>query len=335
VAIILLTLLAVIACSTIISEEQSFGEFMNFQKQFGKKYATIEEFNVRYGIFKRNMELVTLKQQYAVKQNARNYSGVTKYMDVSAAEFARTHLNLKITVDDIVKAQTAPAMKLTEGVAPDSHDWRDHDAVTQVKDQGSCGSCWAFSAIGNIESQYKLNIKEDILLSEQELVSCDKGDDQGCEGGLMETAFKYLETVGVVGETDYPYDGVDEACALDGKKVLAKVTNYAFAGTSDEKQIKELLYTNGPFAIAINATPLQWYFGGIVDPWIPSLECDPASLNHGVLLVGYGSEDGKDYWIIKNSWGGNWGEKGFFRMARGKGTCGVNTYVISATVSKA
>jgi len=281
------------------------------------------------------MEIVALKQKHAVKANARNTAGITKFMDVSQAEFARTHLNLKLEVSDIVKAKTATPMKFELGTAPDSHDWRDKGMVSDVKDQGQCGSCWAFSAIGNIESQYKMKTGKDVILSEQELVDCDKAADQGCEGGLMEDAFKYLETAGVISQQDYPYAGVDNECKTGGIAVVAKVTSFAFAGTSDEAAIKELLYTNGPFAIAINATPLQWYFGGIVNPWFPSLECDPSSLNHGVLLVGYGSEAGQDYWIIKNSWGKTWGEDGFFRMARGSGVCGVNTYVISATVEAA
>jgi len=149
----------------------------------------------------------------------------------------------------------------------------------------------------------------------------------------MEDAFKYLETAGVVSEDDYEYTGRDGTCSVSGKKVVAKVTGYHYAGTEDETQIKQLLFENGPFAIAMNATPLQFYFWGIFNPWFEFL-CSPTELNHGVLLVGYGIEGSTPYWIIKNSWGSSWGEKGYFRIISGKGACGINTYVITAEVAQ-
>ena len=151
----------------------------------------------------------------------------------------------------------------------------------------------------------------------------------------MDQAYDYLEKTGVMKSADYTYSGRGQECKFDSTKVAAKVTGYKFAsgaaaGAVDENDLKQMLYENGPFAIAINATPLQWYFGGIMNPW--SFMCNPKSLNHGVLMVGYGVEGDKPYWIIKNSWGGSWGEKGFFRIIAGKGACGVNTFVISAEV---
>jgi cathepsin F len=257
-------------------------------------------------------------------------------MDLTAGEFAKTHLNLNLSVMDRIEARTSTKVlkaHLKQGPAPASYDWREQGVVSEVKNQGSCGSCWAFSAIGNIESQLAIQTKEKpISLSEQELVDCDKVD-QGCNGGLMEDAFKYLETAGVVSETDYKYSGRDGSCSVTGKKVVAKITGYHYAGTEDETKLKQLLFENGPFAIAINATPLQFFFWGIFKPWFEFL-CSPTELNHGVLLVGYGIEGSTPYWIVKNSWGGSWGEKGYFRIIAGKGACGLNTYVISAEVAK-
>jgi len=137
----------------------------------------------------------------------------------------------------------------------------------------------------------------------------------------MDQAFTYLENTGVMNSSDYAYTARGGNCKFDKSKVAAKVTGYKFAsgdqaGAVDEDALKQMLYENGPFAIAINATPLQMYFGGIMDPF--SFLCNPKSLNHGVLLVGYGVENNKKYWIIKNSWGSSWGEKGFFRIIRGK-----------------
>jgi len=195
-----------------------------------------------------------------------------------------------------------------------------------------CGSCWAFSAVGNIEGQLQIKKGGKVIdLSPQQLVDCDKVD-EGCNGGLMDTAFDYIKTAGgIQSSSDYPYSGSDSSCKFDVKKSVAKVNGYNFAGTEDEEQIKTILYQTGPLAIAINATPLQFYFWGIFNPWFQWL-CDPEGLNHGVVIVGYGVDGSTKYWIVKNSWGSSWGESGFFRIIAGKGACGVNKYVISATL---
>jgi len=260
--------------------------------------------------------------------------GASPFLDQTPSEFAKTHLNLKISHTQRLSAKSSSNKMVphyNNGVAPDSYDWRDLGISTNVKNQGSCGSCWAFSAIGNIEAQYQLKLNKSLTFSEQELVDCDKVD-EGCNGGLMEDAFKYLETVGVESDADYEYQGTDGTCALDATKVKAKITGFHYAGTEDETQLKQLLFENGPFAIAMNATPLQFYFWGIFNPWFEFI-CNPKELNHGVLLVGYGVSSGTGYWIVKNSWGSYWGEKGYFRIIAGKGACGINTYVITAEVA--
>jgi len=221
--------------------------------------------------------------------------------------------------------------------APDSFDWREKGAVNPVKNQGGCGSCWAFSAIGNIEGQYFRKTGSLIRFSEQQLVDCDKVD-EGCNGGLMESAFKHLsENGGVMLEDDYQYAGFDDDCKFEQTKAKAGIASWKFAKSQDEGEIKQMLYETGPLAVALNATPLQFYFFGVFDPWF-QLICDPASLNHGVVIVGYGRTKNmvfpdKDYWIVRNSWSSWWGESGYFRIVRGSGACGINTYVISAEVS--
>ena len=131
-------------------------------------------------------------------------------------------------------------------------------------------------------------------------------------------------------EEDYPYVGYDDICKYDSSKVVVKIKDWLILDTQDEIQIKEFLYSNGPLAIAINADPFQYYTGGIIDE--DEWSCDPEGLNFNVILVGYGNENGVDYWIIKNSWGDNWGENGYARVARGKGTCGINTFVTTAVL---
>jgi C1A family cysteine protease len=185
--------------------------------------------------------------------------------------------------------------------------------------------------MGNIEALNTMKTKEYVPLSEQQLVDCDTEYDMGCDGGLMEYAFAYLMEKGCMKEEDYPYVGYDDTCKYDESKVFLKVANWTMLATQDEVEMKEFLYSNGPLAIAINADPFQYYTGGIIDE--DEWSCDPEGLNHGVVLVGYGSEDGVDYWIIRNSWGDYWGEDGYVRVARGKGTCGVNTYVTTAVLA--
>ncbi len=146
----------------------------------------------------------------------------------------------------------------------------------------------------------------------------------------MEYTFAWIqENGGLMSDADYKYKGYRQSCKQDETKYKVKVTGYNLLDTTDEAEIKEYVYSTGPLAVALNADNLSWYSGGIIDE--DEYECDPDGLNHAVLMVGWGSEDGLDYWIIKNSWG-NWGEDGYFRIARGKGTCGINTYVISAQI---
>ena len=337
--LIVLVLIGLSVADVIESADEAiFEQFQDFLKIYQKKYTTIEEFQLRWEIFRDNFEKIeSLNRMSKKKEVEITYeSGVTEYFDMTPEEFSKQYLTLDISHLQRIKAsksQNKIIPTLTNGSAPESWDWREQGVVSNVKNQGACGSCWAFSAVGNIEAQYTIKSKKSAILSEQQLVDCDKVD-QGCNGGLMEDAFKYLEgTAGLMQSTDYNYSGRHGDCKYDQSKALVKVTGYKFAGTEDEDQIKQILYETGPMAIAINATPLQFYIFGVFDPHF-SWVCNPKSLNHGVLLVGYGVAKGKPYWIVKNSWGSGWGEKGYFRIVAGKGACGVNTYVISAEIEE-
>jgi cathepsin F len=223
--------------------------------------------------------------------------------------------------------------------APDSWSWKDQGVVSAVKDQGSCGSCWAFATMANLEGLYALKKGVVKTFSEQQLVDCDTTD-SGCNGGLMEYAFAWLKKNGGFNlDTDYPYKGVKQACKSDSSKYVdMKVTGYKQLTSSktnwncvSEDKIKDLLYSTGPLAVALNANPLQTYSSGILD--LTSTQCPTSSINHAVTMVGYGNASGKDYWLVKNSWGKSWGESGYFRIRRGNGTCGINCYITTATVS--
>ncbi len=148
----------------------------------------------------------------------------------------------------------------------------------------------------------------------------------------MKSAFDYLMqyTSGGVSNADYPYLGFQSTCRANGLFPIAQVSGYTFAGTTDEGYIAQMLYMYGPLAVGMNANYLQYYRGGIID--LPASVCNPYGLNHAVNIVGYGTENGVNFWIVRNSWGPTWGENGYFRIARGKGVCGINQYVITANI---
>lgn len=203
-----------------------------------------------------------------------------------------------------------------------SLNWVEKGAVTPVKNQGSCGSCWSFSATGSMEGRNFLKNGKLVSLSEQQLVDCStKQGNEGCNGGLMDYAFKYAEATQMETEAQYPYTGRDGTCHAKGGALLVK--DFKDVTPKSPKALMAAL-EEGPVSVAIDASSIlfQLYFGGIMH-----LFCGD-SLDHGVLLVGYGTENGMDYWMLKNSWGAGWGEKGYFRMKRdaveGKpGFCGL------------
>ena len=306
-----------------------FKHFQKFIKKYNKKYNSINEYLTRYEVFKINV-------MEAFSNESKSYkTGITKFSDLTKEEFAKTYLNLNynpITMDKLEQT-----LVKSSNEAPTEFDWREYGVVS-VKDQDYCNSGWAFAAIGNLEALYAIKKGNLELFSEQMLVDCDTSD-SGCNGGLMEYAFTWLKNNGgIMYEADYPYRGTKSTCKSDASKYIdMKITGYnrisSWTQLTDEEVMKEFLYENGPLAVLINATPLQTYTSGILD--VGTYKCPLEGVNHAVLLVGYGvdSKYGTNYWIVRNSWGKTWGEKGYFRIRRGNSTCGINYYVITATVS--
>jgi len=221
---------------------------------------------------------------------------------------------------------------LDTSATPDSWDWTEKGAVNPIKNQAQCGSCWAFATVANIEGVNFLKNKKLLSLSEQELVDCDKKTgDQGCEGGLPSNAYKDMiqNKLGLELESAYPYKGQDEKCQAAKIKEQVFISDWKQIST-DEDQIAAALVQYGPLAIGINAGPMQFYSGGVANPW--SILCNPKKLDHGVAIVGFGVDGGKKYWKIRNSWGESWGEKGYYRIVRGTGKCGLNTMVTTAII---
>ncbi|KAF7990840.1 hypothetical protein HCN44_000645 [Aphidius gifuensis] len=311
-----------------IELERKFNEFL---VKYNKSYSTDEEKQVRIKIFESNMKIAEELQK---REQGSAIYGASIFSDITPNEFKRKHLGYRpeLRSDNNIPLAHAdiPNIEL-----PESFDWREHNAVTEVKNQGSCGSCWAFSVTGNVEGQYAIKYKKLISLSEQELVDCDKLD-EGCNGGLQENAYRALEQIGGLElEKDYPYDGEDETCHFKKNMARVKISS-AVNITSNETQMAQWLVKNGPMAIAINANAMQFYMGGVSHPY--KFLCNKNNLDHGVLIVGYGIhryplfKKTMPFWIVKNSWGTSWGEQGYYRVYRGDGTCGLNADVSSAIV---
>ncbi|XP_063296195.1 cathepsin S-like [Pelobates fuscus] len=209
---------------------------------------------------------------------------------------------------------------------PDSMDWREKGCVSNVKNQGSCGSCWAFSAVGALEGQLQLKTGKLVSLSPQNLVDCSsKYGNKGCSGGFMTRAFQYvIDNQGIDSDSYYPYTAQDQPCHYDTAGKASTCIKYTEIEPATEDTLKQALATVGPISVAIDATRPSFYFykSGVYD--------DPAcsqEVNHGVLAVGYGNLNGKDFWLIKNSWGENYGDHGYVRIARNHGNmCGVGSY---------
>ena len=329
----LLFLVIILVVSEKDIDSIMYHQFQKFIKKYKKKYNSINEFLARYEVFRRNV------MQIFQEENGSYNQGITKFSDLTPQEFSKIYLNLNYNA--LAVANFNPYIVKIKNVAPDSWDWREKGYVSPVKDQSSCGSCWAFSTVANLEGLYFKEKGEMKTFSEQMLVDCDTYD-SGCNGGLMENTFDWLkENGGIMTDTDYPYVGRKQKCASDPTKYVdMKITGYTKLGSStstwspvDEDEIKEFLYETGPLAVALNANPLQTYSSGILDK--TSSQCPVSGINHAVTMVGYGSDipSGKDYWIVKNSWGENWGESGYFRIRRGTGCCGINCYITTAQVA--
>jgi len=322
-------------------------QFDIYVKQFHKKYRDDGEYQTRFLNF--NESLIRIHRLNSLSKHAK--FGLNKFSDMSREEFASKRLQ-KVKVSGSALALSCLANGVTaepvEMDLPTSFDWRTKKVVTAVKDQGECGSCWAFSTIGNIESQWAIKGHPLTQFSEQLLVDCSHGCsneppygpvcNSGCDGGWQWNAYSdILSWRGVEKESQYAYTGVDGTCEFNAKYVQAPITNYTCLTNPnttgvDETKMASFLVQNGPLAIAMDASLLQDYSSGIIDFWVWVGDCSDTELDHALLVVGFGQEVSEIwgttlFWIIKNSWSSTWGESGYFRIVRGKGACGLNTAV--------
>ncbi|KAF5189429.1 Cysteine proteinase [Thalictrum thalictroides] len=314
-------------------------KFQMFMKEYGKEYSSKEEYVHRLGIFAKNV--IRAAEHQALDPTAVH--GITPFSDLSEEEFEMKLLGLKSgnsgdsSLNDVMGLSQTTAPELDVKGLPENFDWREKGAVTEVKNQGICGACWAFSTTGVMEGANFLATGKLNSLSEQQLLDCDhkcdrkdKDCDSGCGGGLMTNAYKYLiEAGGLEEEKTYPYVGKQGDCKFNPEKIAARIVNFTTISL-DENQIAANLVRRGPLAVGLNAVFMQTYIGGVSCPLI----CSKRRVDHGVLLVGYNAKGfsilrlgNKPYWIIKNSWGERWGEKGYYKLCRGHSICGMNSMV--------
>lgn len=270
-------------------------------------------------MFQDNLDFVT---QHNNLKNSTYTLELNAFSDLTHDEFRASRLGLGRVPPR--RGSTGLSSTIMRDV-PSSLDWRTKGAVTSVKDQGSCGACWAFSSTGSIEAINQIVTGSLVSLSEQELISCDKTYNSGCGGGLMDYAFKWIiKNKGIDTESDYPYQAVDGTCNKNKlNRRAVTIDSYADVPENDEAKLLQAVVTQ-PVSVGIcgSERAFQYYSKGIFT--------GPCSknLDHAVLIVGYGSENGVDYWILKNSWGTSWGMKGYMYMARNtgdkEGICGIN-----------
>ncbi|KAA0193157.1 Cathepsin L cysteine proteinase [Fasciolopsis buskii] len=305
-------------CFTALSTTELYDVWEYWKSVHGKRYASWEE-SLRFRTWLENIvKIQTHNLRYQLGMEMYDMK-INEFADLSWSEFAAIYLcnNIHPMMQNLIRAEVANPRATNERndyKAPDSIDWRTHGLVRRVKDQGQCGSCWAFSATGSIEGQFTKRYGVQIEFSEQQLVDCSgRYGNEGCFGGLMVNSFRYLRNHSLETETDYPYKAEDRPCKANETKGRVKVKSYTVINNGSEIALKELVGTKGPVSVGITAdNGFQFYSHGIYF----SSNCSIEPMNHGVLVVGYGTEGKIPYWIVKNSWGVGWGENGYIRMAR-------------------
>jgi cathepsin L len=309
--IVVLALILVVACA---NDRVLFQEF---KRKFNKQYSAEEE-ATRFMVFQDNLKRIR-------DHNAADHSftvGINQFSDLTNAEYRQKYLiNLNVDPIPVVDSISSPTYAL---------DWRNPsanplgiNAVTPVKDQGQCGSCWTFSTTGMIEGCTVVDGGSLVSLSEAEIVDCDKKD-YGCNGGWPYQAMEWVtENKGICTEAGYPYTPRDEPCKIQCTSV-ATLNSHTQVAAGDEAALAKACSSYGPISVAIDASnwSFQTYKSGVYD----EPNCSSSSLDHAVLVVGYGTDGGKDFWLVKNSWATSWGTAGYIEMSRNKhNQCGIAT----------
>uniref|UniRef100_A0A8C5K6Z8 Pro-cathepsin H n=1 Tax=Jaculus jaculus TaxID=51337 RepID=A0A8C5K6Z8_JACJA len=290
--------------------------FRSWMTQHQKTYS-LQEYHRRLQVFASNLRKINA-------HNERNHTfkmALNQFSDMSFDEIKHKYL---WSLPQNCSATRSNYLRGT-GPYPSSVDWRKKgNFVSPVKNQGACGSCWTFSTTGALESAVAIASGKMLSLAEQQLVDCAQNfNNHGCQGGLPSQAFEYiLYNKGIMGEDAYPYRGKDSRCKFKPQKAIAFVKDVANITLNDEEAMVEAVALYNPVSFAFEVTEdFMMYKSGVYSS--TSCHKTPDKVNHAVLAVGYGEQDGIPYWIVKNSWGTHWGTKGYFLIERGKNMCGL------------
>ncbi|KAK9498918.1 hypothetical protein O3M35_003461 [Rhynocoris fuscipes] len=318
----IILVLSIVALSYAIPSNSIFpSDWIEFKLAYGKNYTNLFEEQFRMRVYMNNKQKIE-------EHNAKFEQGLVSYAmemnhfgDLMPHEFKAIMNGLKLNGNS---QRNGSKYIPSDGKLPESVDWRQKGAVTPVKDQGQCGSCWAFSTTGSLEGQHFLKKGKLVSLSEQNLVDCSGSyGNNGCDGGLMDQAFEYIkDNKGIDTEESYPYEAREGRCRFESRNVGSTDNGYVDIAEGNEEALRNALATVGPVSVAIDAghQSFQFYSKGIYN----EPKCSSSNLDHGVLVVGYGRENGQDYWLVKNSWGPSWGERGYIKMIRNKNNaCGI------------
>lgn len=327
-------------CSLKIIDNESL--WTRFKGAFNKTYEDGVENSRRASLFKKTVEDVVLNN-YMYDKNLTSYKmGLNKFSDVDREKIARQLKNINRRSQS---TEGGIYYGLSEKISnlPREFDWRNFNFNTKVRDQGECGSCWAITVAGALEAQGYWYNRKNVELSPQELVDCSRKD-FGCNGGWFETAFEYIANKPdqwLSKESHYAYASRQQECDTNARRsntceqdtnlYKLKCTGSKQLPYDNEEALKEAVIISGPVPVAIHVTQdLYMYSSGVfVDQ-----SCVKTALNHAVLLIGYGEDNrsGLKYWTIKNSWGEDWGDGGYFKLLRGSNMCGVASYAVIPTI---
>jgi len=321
--IVLFALLAVALSRPKPRSEEEL-DFYNWMADHKKVYNSKSEYDVRF----QNWKTSKLRSEQKNKEQIGGATfGLTKFSDLTPEEFKAIYLThtrdvpTNISSDDILHPLFT---------APPTFDWRTRKVVTPVKDQGQCGSCWAFSVVENIESVWMIARRLTTIkpLSAQQIVSCDT-DDSGCGGGDPPTAYEYvIKAGGLETEQSYPYTAKDGRCEFKPANIYAKITSWKYAtdpNSPNEGTMRDNFASWSPLSICVDAAQWQDYTSGV----FTHKQCG-TNLDHCVQAVGYDSVTNPPYWIVRNSWGTSWGEQGYIRLEYGHNTCGLTDEATTA-----
>jgi C1A family cysteine protease len=295
--------------------------FTQFMKEYTKKYESVEEQSKRERIFSANLKKI---QAYNAQPHRTVTLGINKFADLTDEEFHSQFLSKSVNpgpeLESTIKASPNPDLKV---------NWVEKGKVSGIKDQGNCGSCWTFSSISVVETIYAIR-NEGIpeRYSEQMLVDCCiSNTSQGCNGGEEYEALTYIRDKGIAAEFNYPYKARDEDCKADKMAKKFKIDGYVHLNKGNNSEMERVIQTRS-LSVALNAGNFvfRFYKSGVIETGCPSDD-----LNHAVTVVGANTENGKPYWLVRNSWGQNWGQSGYLKIARsddGKpGVCGISSSV--------